>query len=356
MNASNDMPLTCPIPVDPDARILLSHGSGGKQTLQLIEELFTPAFGSDPSPSRHDGAVLELPSSRIAFTTDSFVVNPLFFPGGDIGSLSVNGTVNDLAMCGAEPLFLSVGFILEEGLPMETLRRVVRSLRKAADEAGVRIVTGDTKVVERGRGHGLYLNTTGIGVLRGGDIGPEEISPGDQILLSGDIGRHGIAVLGEREGLSFETPVASDTAPLSGMVLDLIAEGISLHCLRDLTRGGLGGALVELSRSSGLSFRIAEERIPLLEEVRGACELLGLDPLHVANEGRFILFVPRKEGQRAVEILKRSAQGRGAVKIGEVLESGIRLSGEPSGVLMKTTVGTLRRVEMLSGEQLPRIC
>ncbi|MFI5304391.1 MAG: hydrogenase expression/formation protein HypE, partial [Nitrospiria bacterium] len=207
MSHSNDPSLTCPVPSEPYDRILLSHGSGGKQTLQLIEEVFSPAFGNNPSPSRHDGAVLELPSSRIAFTTDSFVVTPLFFPGGDIGSLSVNGTVNDLAMCGAEPLFLSVGFILEEGLPMEILRRVVVSLRKAADDAGVRIVTGDTKVVERGRGHGIYLNTAGIGVLRGGHIGPEEIAPGDQILLSGDIGRHGIAVLGEREGLSFETPV-----------------------------------------------------------------------------------------------------------------------------------------------------
>ncbi len=249
----------CPIPIEQYPRVLLAHGGGGRLMHQLIEKMFLPVFHTPALESRHDGAILEPAAARIAFTTDSYVVRPLFFPGGDIGTLAVNGTVNDLAMCGAQPRWLSAGFILEEGLPMETLWRIVRSMKRAADEAGVELVTGDTKVVDRGKGDGIFINTAGIGVLRHeAVVAPSSVRVGDAILINGDIGRHGIAIMAAREGLSFENPVESDCAPLAGVVEKLLAGGISVHCLRDLTRGGLATTLVEIAEASGLHIRIHE--------------------------------------------------------------------------------------------------
>lgn len=318
---------------------------------QLIETVFGPAFKNKYLDPRHDGAVLPVQNGRVAFSTDSYVVRPLFFPGGDIGSLAVYGTVNDLAMCGARPQFLSAAFILEEGFEMEKLRRIVDSMRLAVGRCGVELVTGDTKVVDRGKGDGIFINTAGLGwVEHDQKIAPGSVRPGDGILLNGDIGRHGIAVMAMREGLSFETRIESDSAPLAEPVLRLIREGIEIHCLRDLTRGGLSTALNEISETSQTAIRIREEAIPLREDVRGACEILGLDPLYVANEGRFIAFVPAKDIGRALKILKEDPLGSGAALIGEVVSSG------GAGVTMTSAIGTTRVVDMLSGEQLPRIC
>jgi hydrogenase expression/formation protein HypE len=318
---------------------------------QLIERMFVQAFGNPALSERHDGATLALPGTRVAFTTDSYVVRPLFFPGGDIGSLAVHGTVNDLAMCGARPLYLSAGFIIEEGLPMETLWRVVQSMSQAALAAGVSVVTGDTKVVDRGRGDGIYINTAGIGVIEEAvTISPRRICPGDRIVVSGDLGRHGISIMAVREGLSFETSLETDSAPVSPLVLHLLGEGIEVHCLRDLTRGGLVSALNELAEASGLTLSVEEAAIPVHEEVRGACEILGLDPLAVANEGRFIAIVPPAEADRTVEILRRHSMGAEARLIGTVREQ----SG--AGVTLRTRLGVERILLMPSGEQLPRIC
>lgn len=341
----------CPIPVDRYPNVLLAHGGGGRLTQQLIESVFLPAFGSRPLEERHDGAVLDMPDGRLAFTTDSYVVKPLFFPGGDIGSLAVNGTVNDLAMCGARPLFLSAGFVLEEGLPMETLWQIARSMRDTARQAGVQIVTGDTKVVDRGKGDAVFINTAGIGVVGPGpSIGPASVRPGDVILLSGDIGRHGIAIMSAREGLEFETTIASDCAPLAGAVRQLLDAGIVVHCLRDLTRGGLASALVEIAETGGLHFEIREQSIPVRDDVRAACEILGFDPLYVANEGRFVCFVAPEDADRALEAMRAHPVAAGACKIGSVA------AAPPGSVTMKSSIGTTRIVDMISGEQLPRIC
>lgn len=276
---------------------------------------------------------------------------PLFFPGGDIGSLAVNGTVNDLAMCGARPVYLSAGFILEEGFAMESPWRIAQSMRRAADNAGVRIVTGDTKVVDRGKGHGVFINTAGIGVLEHNlSISPTGLRPGDVIILNGDIGRHGMAIMAVREGLSFESEIVSDCAPLAEAVMNLIGAGIEIHCLRDLTRGGLASSLVEIAASSGLDIRIDESAIPVRDDVRGACEILGFDPIYVANEGRFIAFVPEKDAEKALAILGSDSSEQPACIIGKVAD---RDSGL---VTMKSTIGAERIVDMLSGEQLPRIC
>jgi hydrogenase expression/formation protein HypE len=278
-------------------------------------------------------------------------VRPLFFPGGDIGALAVNGTVNDLAMCGARPLYLSVGFILEEGLPIALLRRIVASMRAAADVAGVRLVTGDTKVVERGKGDGLYINTAGVGALRSAEaLTPRLVRPGDAVLLSGDIGRHGIAVMAAREGFGFEGAIESDCAPLSATVMRLIDAGIPLHCLRDPTRGGLATTLIEIARTAGLEIRIDEASIVVSEPVRGACELLGLDPLYVANEGRFVAFVPEDAAPRALAVLRDAPGGADAAIIGRVT------TNTSGGVLLDGLIGATRALDMLSGEQLPRIC
>jgi hydrogenase expression/formation protein HypE len=341
----------CPIPIEQYPNVLLAHGGGGKLTHQLIEKMFLPAFGNSMLDARHDGAVIDIPSSKLAFTTDSYVVQPLFFPGGDIGSLAVNGTVNDLAMCGARPLYMSAGFILEEGLPMDTLWRVVQSMKAAAEHAGIQLVTGDTKVVNRGKGDGIFINTAGIGVIETQyPISPISVRPGDAILLSGDIGRHGIAIMAMREGLEFESAVVSDCADLSGIVLSLLASGIEVHCLRDLTRGGLASALIEIAEASQFHFEIDETAIPLQEDVQGACEILGFDPLYVANEGRFVSFVPARYAERALQQLRAHPLGEQACLIGTIKED------NPGMVTMKSRIGATRVVDMISGEQLPRIC
>jgi hydrogenase expression/formation protein HypE len=331
----------------------------------LIEKLFIPAFVNSTSSQRHDGAVLSVGNTRIAFTTDSYVVRPLFFPGGDIGSLAVHGTVNDLAMCGARPLFMSCGLILEEGFPMETLQKVVQSMAHAAGQAGITLVTGDTKVVDKGKGDGLFINTSGIGILEYPvHILPSEVRTGDAVLVSGDLGRHGIAIMAVREGLSFESAIESDSAPLWKPVEALLQAGIEIHCLRDLTRGGLSSALNEIAEASGEHISVDEALIPVREDVRGACEMLGLDPLYVANEGRFVAFVKEADGKKALKILKKHCVD--AAVIGKVeglasAESAPNLKrsdylGQTPVVTLKSRIGATRILDMLTGEQLPRIC
>jgi hydrogenase expression/formation protein HypE len=295
--------------------------------------------------------VFDVGGSRLAFTTDSYVVDPHFFPGGDIGALAVNGTVNDLAMCGATPLYLSAGLILEEGFPMDDLRRVIASMKQNAEDVGVKLVTGDTKVVDKGSGGGIFVNTSGIGIVENGlSISPSGVRPGDSLILSGDIGRHGIAVMAARDGLEFEGPVESDTAALTRPVQALINAGINVHCLRDLTRGGLATALVEIAEVAGVEVRIDEAAIPVSDVVRGACEILGFDPLYVPNEGRFVTFVPGNETDRALKVLRANKAGQCACLIGSAFD------GEAGLVTSKTMIGGRRVLDMLSGEQLPRIC
>lgn len=356
MSPDDNPQSSCPLPIEHYPRITLAHGGGGRLMHQLIERLFLPAFDNPIIAARHDGAVINLPGTRIAMSTDTYVVRPLFFPGGDIGSLAVNGTVNDLAMCGARPLCLSVGLILEEGLSIDLLAKVVESMRLAAAAAGVSLVTGDTKVVEKGKGDCIFINTSGVGIIDHPlDISPAAIQPGDRILLSGDLGRHAIAIMATREGLSFESTIESDCAPLAATVTTLLDAGIELHCLRDLTRGGLASALVELAESSHLPLTITESAISVSPEVRGACEILGLDPLYLANEGRFIAFVPHHQSATALAILKSAPAGAGAALIGEVSCRPDNATTPPR-VLLATPLGTTRVIEMLSGEQLPRIC
>ncbi len=343
--------LACPLPTAHHDVVTLGHGGGGRLMHSLLERVVIPAFGNQPIESRHDGAVLPLGQGKLAFTTDSYVVHPLFFPGGDIGTLAVTGTVNDLAMCGARPLYLSAGFILEEGLPVATLERVVASMARIAQAANVRIVTGDTKVVDRGKGDGLFVNTAGIGVIEHDlVIGPTSVRPGDAILLSGDVGRHGVAIMAVREGLQFETTIETDCAPLAEPVLALLRAGIRVHCLRDLTRGGLATTLIEIAESSRLHVEVRERDIAVEESVNGACEILGLDPLYLANEGRFVAFVPAAQSQQALEILRTHSVSSQATAIGTVSESPAAL------VTLQSRIGTRRVLDMHSGEQLPRIC
>jgi hydrogenase expression/formation protein HypE len=343
--AAGEFLLRCPLPCDGSGdRITMAHGGGGRLSQRLVEEIFLPLFSNEMLEARHDGAVFSINGAQLAFTTDSYVVHPLIFPGGTIGDLAVNGTVNDLAMCGAEPLYLSCGFILEEGLEIATLRKIAESMQVAAERAGVRLVTGDTKVVDRGKADGLYVNTSGVGRVRH-RVGADRIQAGDAIVLNGDLGSHGIAVLSVREGLEFEGEIASDTAPLWRQVSAMLDAGIDVHCLRDLTRGGLSSALNELSGASGLAMRVDESRVPVRDPVRGACELLGLDPLYVANEGRFVAFVSASQAERAADVL-----GEGASIAGEVLAERDTL------VHVRSTVGEDRILQMISGEQLPRIC
>jgi hydrogenase expression/formation protein HypE len=317
----------------------------------LIEQVFLKAFRNPLLEARHDGAVMEIEGTRLAFTTDSYVVHPLFFPGGDIGSMAVHGTLNDLAMCGAKPLYLSAAFILEEGLPIETLTRVVQSVSQAAAKAGVLIVTGDTKVVDRGKADGLFISMAGVGSVPVGlEIGPHKVRERDAVLVSGDLGRHGMAVMAVREGLAFETTLESDSADVSGLAGELLAAGVEVHCLRDLTRGGLASALNEISSGSGLSIQVEESAVPVCEEVRGACEILGLDPFYVANEGRFVAFVPEREVDRCLGILRAHPLGQEGRRIGVVSAE------QPPLVTLKTPLGMSRILDMLSGEQLPRIC
>ncbi len=342
---------TCPAPLSDRSTVLLAHGGGGRLMHRLIADVFAAAFANPSLETHHDGAVLPLPGARLAFTTDSYVVQPLFFPGGDIGTLAVNGTANDLAMCGARPLALSAAFILEEGLATADLERIVASMRCAADHVPVPIVTGDTKVVERGKGDGLFISTAGVGVVAEGvEINPRRARPGDAIVVSGDLGRHGIAVLAAREGLALETTVESDCAPLVRPVHALLDAGLALHCLRDLTRGGLASALVEIAETADLTIEILEGAIPVREEVQGACEILGFDPLYLANEGRFVAFLPSEEADQAVTCLRALDPASSPAVVGEVRSVGA------ASVTLKTRYGSRRAVDMFSGEQLPRIC
>jgi len=340
------------VPLSHRSEITVGHGGGGRLTQDLIDRVFRPAFANPALEAQHDGALLRIPGGgRLAFTTDSHVVSPLFFPGGDIGKIAVNGTVNDLCMCGARPLWLSAGFILEEGFATATLEKVVASMRDAAAAANVAIVTGDTKVVERGKGDGLYVTTAGIGVIETAlTVAPVSIREGDAIVLSGDVGRHGMAIMATRAGLSFESAIESDCAPLVVPVDALLKAGLDVHCLRDLTRGGLATALVELAESAKLAIAIDGARVPVSELVVGACEILGLDPLYVANEGRFVCVLPAAQAQRAVEIISVSAPGGPAVIIGHVK------AGPAGQVTQRSVIGSERIVDRISGEQLPRIC
>jgi hydrogenase expression/formation protein HypE len=343
---------TCPSPAEENERVVMAHGGGGTMTQRLIRDIVEPAFRNPHLAPLHDGAVLPCDEGRWAMTTDTYVVQPLFFPGGDIGSLAVHGTVNDLAMCGAEPRWLSAAFLLEEGLPVATFARIVRSMRDAAAEAGVEIVTGDTKVVERGRGDGLYVNTAGIGIVPAGvEIDPRAARPGDVIVLSGPIGRHGIAVLSVREGLEFEGSIESDSAALHGMTRALLAACPGgVHVLRDATRGGVAAVLNEIAASAGCGIEIEEPAVPVPDAVRGACELLGFDPLAVANEGVFLAVIREEFADRAIASLRGHPLGGEAVRIGSVV------AAHPGTVLLHTGYSTHRILSMPRGEQLPRIC
>jgi hydrogenase expression/formation protein HypE len=331
-------------------KILLAHGSGGRLAHQLVSEGFVKAFDNPLLAKLDDSATFDL-KGKLAFTTDSYVVSPIFFPGGEIGKLAVCGTVNDLAASGAKPLYLSLSFIIEEGLPQSDLNRIVASIQRSAREAEVEIITGDTKVVNRGSADRLFINTSGIGIMPDGvDISGSNARPGDKVLLSGTIGDHGIAVLSQREGLSFTTRLESDCAPLARLVVEMLAVSSNIHCLRDPTRGGLATALNELATQSKVGIRIEEDNIPVREEVLGACEMLGLDPIYIANEGKLVAIVPAEAASRISEAMRGNRYGREAAIIGEVT------SEHPRRVVMKTSLGTSRIIDMLVGDPLPRIC
>ena len=359
--------ISCPLPISRYDKVQLAHGGGGHLMNELIEEFLRPAFAPADTTdigltNTHDGAVLDQAAlgladrdggdtGRLAFSTDSYEVHPLFFPGGSNGDLAINGTANDLAMCGARPLYLSLGLILEEGLPMETLQRVVEATARAALEAKVTIITGDTKVVDQGKGDGVYINTAGVGVVEHGQtIHPSSVRPGDVVIVSGDIGSHGVAIISVREGLEFETSIESDTAPLWPLVEAMLNTGEPLHCLRDLTRGGLASGLNEIATAAGVGIEIEEADIPGREEVQGACEILGFDPLYVANEGRFVAFVPADSAETVLRAMREVPGGEGAAAVGRVV------SAHSGQVVQRSKIGGSRIVDMLSGEQLPRIC
>jgi hydrogenase expression/formation protein HypE len=346
-----NLELNCPIPISEYPVITMAHGSGGKLSHQLIEKMFRPVFSSRELDAGHDGAILSPGEGELAFTTDSFVVKPIFFPGGNIGDLAVNGTVNDLACCGARPEYLSVGMILEEGLPMKDLWKIVLSMKEAADRAGVRIVTGDTKVVDHGSGDLIFINTSGIGRVREGvRIDPSSCRPGDVVILSGFIGDHGVAIMSAREGLRFETGIESDTAPINGLVDAILDASKEISVLRDPTRGGVATTLNEISRSSGVGMVLDENSIPVRPGVRGACEVLGLDPLYIANEGKLLVILPEKETGKVLEAMRNHPLGSDATIIGRLT------ADHPNIVRMTTTIGSSRIIDMLTGEQLPRIC
>jgi hydrogenase expression/formation protein HypE len=341
----------CPIPITNYNEIVLAHGSGGKLSHQLMEKMVLPQFRNELLEPLHDGAIFSIGGQRVAFSTDSYVVSPIFFPGGDIGKLAVYGTVNDLAMCGARPLYLSIGFILEEGTPMEDFWRVVQSMREASAAAGVMLVTGDTKVVDRGKADKIFINTSGIGAIPEGiNIAPSRAQPNDKIIISGAMAVHGIAIMSTREGLEFESEIASDTAPLNGLVEAILAANKDVHVLRDPTRGGITSALTEIAQAAKVGMLLNEDAIPISEEVKGACEILGLDPLYVANEGKLLAITAASEADRVLAAMQSHPLGRDAAIIGEVTDD------HPGFVMMKTRVGGKRVVDMLSGEQLPRIC
>lgn len=343
--------LSCPVPITDYKHVLLAHGGGGKLTQQMIQKMFVPQFQNEFLEMMHDGAIFSIHGCRLAFSTDSYVVNPIFFPGGDIGELAVNGTVNDLAMCGASPLYLSAAFIIEEGFSMEELWRVVQSMQRAAKEAGVALVTGDTKVVDRGKGDKIFINTSGVGTIDPlVDIRPKRAQVGDKIIVNGSIALHGITIMSVREGLEFDTQIESDTAPLNGLVQTMLEATREIHVLRDPTRGGVASALNEIAEQAEVGIHLLEESIPLTEEVKGACEILGLDPLYVANEGKLLAFVAPQDAEKVLAAMRSHPLGRDSVVIGEVV------ADHAGMVVMKSRIGGNRVVDMISGEQLPRIC
>jgi len=343
---------SCPLPLADYPTIVMGHGGGGKLGNELVEHLFLPAFRNPTLENLGDAAVLETAGARLAFSTDSFVVQPLFFPGGSIGELAVNGTVNDLAVSGADPSFLSAAFILEEGFPIAQLAAIVDAMAKAAATAGVRIVTGDTKVVERGHGDGCFINTAGVGVLRAGiQVGPHRAMPGDAVIVSGTIGDHGMAIMSVREGLEFESPIRSDCAALNGLIADVLeAAGDAVHAMRDPTRGGLASTLNEIAQASDVGVMIDEAKLPVRFEVQSACDLLGLDPVYVANEGKVVLFVAPAAADGVVETLRAHPLGRNAARIGHVTSEHKRM------LVARTAMGANRVIPTMIGEQLPRIC
>jgi hydrogenase expression/formation protein HypE len=347
----SDFELNCPVPLQYD-RIVMAHGGGGRLMQQLLDTLVQPVFQNPILDQKHDSAVVEINGTRLAFTTDSYVVKPLFFPGGDIGKLAVCGTLNDLAMSGAKPLYLTCSLIIEEGLPTADLQRILQSMQQAARDAGVLIVTGDTKTVDHGKGDGLYINTAGIGLVgENVTIHPAAIRPGDSIIVNSDLARHGIAIMLEREGMNFEHRLQSDCADVSGLVQELLQAGIELHCLRDLTRGGLASVLIELASASRLEFELGESVLPVRDDVNAACEILGFDPLYIANEGCFAAFVPEPQTEAALTVLRRHPLGRQSCRVGQV--KGEHARGR---VTLQTSIGVKRVLDLLSGEQLPRIC
>ena len=332
-------------------KILLDHGAGGKVSHSLTKELMLPVFDNPILSQLHDGAELAIGSERLAFSTDSYTVDPIFFPGGNIGDLAINGTVNDIAMCGADPLYLSAALLIEEGFSFQDLEKIIATMGAAAKAADVTVVTGDTKVVPKGAIDKIFINTSGIGLIQNGvHIAADRARAGDQILLSGSIADHGITVLTQREGLTFESNVESDSAPLNHMVKSMLAACSDIHVLRDPTRGGVGTALSEIAEKSNIGIRIHEDRIPVNDEVAGMCELLGFDPLYLANEGKLLAFVPQESAEEVLAVMKSNEFGKDAVIIGEVIEE------HPRKVFIETRIGGQRMVDMLAGEQLPRIC
>ncbi len=343
--------LNCPLPILDHSTIQLAHGAGGKLSNDLIDTLFLPRFSNKTLDALEDQAVLDFPSGRLSFSTDTFVVDPIFFPGGNIGELAINGTVNDVAMCGAKPLFLSVGFILEEGLPMETLHRILISMEAAAKQANVTIVTGDTKVVNRGSCDKIFINTTGIGIVKPDiEISSSKLNAGDKIIVSGTLADHGMAVMTSREGLSFQSRVKSDTAPLNGLIRSMLKVSNNIHALRDPTRGGAATTLNEFARSSNMGILLDENTLPVKPDVKGACEVLGIDPLYVANEGKLIASVAEEDAESILKTMRDHPFGKDAVIIGEVVKE------NPGIVAMTTKLGAKRIIDMPIGEQLPRIC
>jgi hydrogenase expression/formation protein HypE len=343
--------ISCQLPINKYDKILLAHGSGGTLSNRLIKDVIMSEFKNEILDVQHDGAMFTIGNSKLAYTTDSYVVSPLFFPGGDIGTLAVYGTVNDLSMCGAKPLYISVGFIMEEGFEIEQLKKIISSMKLAADLAGVQIVTGDTKVVEHGKCDKIFINTSGIGIIdEEANISPQNCKPGDVIIINGRIAEHGIAIISCREGFEFEKPIQSDLAPLNSLVESILKTCKHIHVMRDPTRGGLASSLNEIADASNVGIVIEENAIPISEEVKGACELLGFDPLYVANEGKVLVFVPAEFADVVLNSMRNHQYGKDSMIIGRVVDE------HPGTVVLKTSIGSSRIVDMLSGEQLPRIC